>query len=228
MEAHKAYYVSVTKVKGGYTLQLTARQDKIVHIVKEEGPITGKAIAAKLELTRSALRSDLTVLTMMGLLDARPKVGYYYIGQQGVSPVANEIRQFTVGQVMAQAVAVTADTNLYDTIVTMFTEDVGTVLICDEGHLLGLVSRKDLLRAAIGQNDPKTMPISMIMTPVSKMISCHVEDSVVEAAQRMIDYEVDCLPVVELETENSRRRYKVLGRVSKTTVTKLFLDCGVK
>ena len=76
-------------------MQLTKRQDQIVHIVKEEGPITGKAIAAKLDLTRSALRSDLTVLTMMGLLDARPKVGYYYVGQQGVSPIANEIRQFT-------------------------------------------------------------------------------------------------------------------------------------
>ena len=47
-------------------MQLTKRQDQIVHIVKEEGPITGKAIAAKLDLTRSALRSDLTVLTMMG------------------------------------------------------------------------------------------------------------------------------------------------------------------
>lgn len=209
-------------------MQLTKRQDQIVHIVKEEGPITGKAIAAKLDLTRSALRSDLTVLTMMGLLDARPKVGYYYVGQQGVSPIANEIRQFTVGQVMAQAIAVTADTNLYDTIVTMFTEDVGTVLICDDGYLLGLVSRKDLLRAAIGQNDPKTMPISMIMTPVSKMISCTAEDSVVEAAQRMIDYEVDCLPVVERGEDDGRRRYKVLGRISKTTVTKLFLDCGVK
>ena len=125
-------------------MQLTKRQDQIVHIVKEEGPITGKAIAGKLDLTRSALRSDLTVLTMMGLLDARPKVGYYYVGQQGVSPIANEIRQFTVGQVMAQAVAVTADTNLYDTIVTMFTEDVGTVLICDDGFLLGLVSRKEI------------------------------------------------------------------------------------
>lgn len=68
----------------------------------------------------------------------------------------------------------------------------------------------------------------MIMTPVSKMISCTAEDSVVEAAQRMIDYEVDCLPVVERGEDDGRRRYKVLGRISKTTVTKLFLDCGVK
>lgn len=41
----------IKSIKGGAVLQLTKRQDQIVHIVKEEGPITGKAIAAKLDLT---------------------------------------------------------------------------------------------------------------------------------------------------------------------------------
>lgn len=207
-----------------YTLQLTNRQEQIVEIVKNDGPITGKVIASRLDVTRSALRSDLTVLTMMGLLDARPKVGYYFVGNQGVNPVASEVKQYKVHDVMAQAVAVGPTTNLYDTIVTMFTEDVGTVLICEEGFLVGLVSRKDLLRAALGKNDPKSMPISMIMTPTSKIIGCSADDAVVEAAQHMVDYEVDCLPVLEEVLEGNRKRYKVLGRISKTTITKLLLE----
>lgn len=211
-------------MKEVYTLQLTNRQEQIVTIVKNEGPITGKMIASRLDVTRSALRSDLTVLTMMGLLDARPKVGYYFVGNQAVNPVASEIKQYKVHDVMAQAVAVGPSTNLYDTIVTMFTEDVGTVLVCEDGFLVGLVSRKDLLRAAIGKNDPKAMPISMIMTPTSKIIGCTSDDTVVEAAQHMVDYEVDCLPVLEEVEEGTRKRYKVLGRISKTTITKLLLE----
>lgn len=207
-------------------MQLTDRQQHIVEIVKQDGPITGKAIAARLDVTRSALRSDLTVLTMTGLLDARPKVGYYYVGGNGVNPVADEIRSYKVHDVMAQAVAVAPDTNLYDTIVTMFTEDVGTVLVCEDGFLVGIVSRKDLLRAAIGKNDPKSMPISMIMTPSSKIIGCTADDTVVETAQHMVDYEVDCLPVLEEVEQNGRKRFKVLGRISKTTITKLLLECA--
>ena len=71
------------------------------------------------------------------------------------------------------------------------------------------------------------MPVSMVMTPASKVIMVYPEDSAVEAAQRMIDYEVDCLPVVEKPESTGKRRYKVLGRISKTNITKLFLDCGL-
>lgn len=208
-------------------VKLTERQQKIADMVQHEGPITGKTIAARLDVTRSALRSDLAVLTMMGLLDARPKVGYYYVGRDNVNPAAEEIKRFEVGSVMTRAVAVAPDTNLYDTIVTIFTEDVGTLLVCEDGYLVGVVSRKDLLRASIGQNDQKRMPVSMVMTPASKVIMVYPEDSAVEAAQRMIDYEVDCLPVVEKPELTGKRRYKVLGRISKTNITKLFLDCGL-
>ena len=209
-------------------MKLSKRQETIAAMVKADGPITGKEIAARLHVTRSALRSDLTVLTMTGLLDARPKVGYYYVGTNRPDPAAEEINRYKVSQVMAQAVAVTPGMSLYDTIVMMFTEDVGTLLVCEDGYLVGLVSRKDLLRAAIGQNDPNTMPISMVMTPASKVIWVGPEDSVVDAAQRMIDYEIDCVPVIEREDVDGRRKLKVVGRVSKTSIVKVSLECGLK
>lgn len=214
-------------MKGGYRVKLSKRQEQIAQIVREEGPVTGSAIAEHLEVTRSALRSDLSVLTMLGVLDARPNVGYYYVGLSKETQTAERLKSFLVSDVLSQAVVVNGDTSLYDTIVTIFTEDVGTILVCDDSYLVGVVSRKDLLRASMGQTDSHTMPISMIMTPVSKVITVEPTDTLVEVAQKMIDYEVDCLPVVVREDVENKKRLKVVGRVSKTTVAKVFLECSI-
>ena len=208
-------------------MKLSKRQEQIAQIVREEGPVTGSAIAEHLEVTRSALRSDLSVLTMLGVLDARPNVGYYYVGLSKETQTAERLKSFLVSDVLSQAVVVNGDTSLYDTIVTLFTEDVGTILVCDDSYLVGVVSRKDLLRASMGQTDSHAMPISMIMTPVSKVITVEPTDTLVEAAQKMIDYEVDCLPVVIREDVGNKKRLKVVGRVSKTTVAKVFLECSI-
>ena len=214
-------------MKGGYRVKLSKRQEQIAQIVREEGPVTGSAIAEHLEVTRSALRSDLSVLTMLGVLDARPNVGYYYVGLSKETQTAERLKSFLVSDVLSQAVVVSGETSLYDTIVTIFTEDVGTILVCDDSYLVGVVSRKDLLRASMGQTDSHAMPISMIMTPVSKVITVEPTDTLVEAAQKMIDYEVDCLPVIVREDVENKKRLKVVGRVSKTTVTKVFLECSI-
>lgn len=221
------YDIIQTEMKGGYRVKLSKRQEQIAQIVREEGPVTGSAIAEHLEVTRSALRSDLSVLTMLGVLDARPNVGYYYVGLSKETQTAERLKSFLVSDVLSQAVVVNGDTSLYDTIVTLFTEDVGTILVCDGSYLMGVVSRKDLLRASMGQTDSHTMPISMIMTPVSKVIAVEPTDTLVEAAQKMIDYEVDCLPVVVRENVGNKKRLKVVGRVSKTTVAKVFLECSI-
>ncbi len=214
-------------MKGGYRVKLSKRQEQIAQIVREEGPVTGSAIAEHLDVTRSALRSDLSVLTMLGVLDARPNVGYYYVGLSKETQTAERLKSFLVSDVLSQAVVVNGDTSLYDTIVTLFTEDVGTILVCDDSYLVGVVSRKDLLRASMGQTDSHAMPISMIMTPVSKVIAVEPTDTLVEAAQKMIDYEVDCLPVIVREDVGNKKRLKVVGRVSKTTVAKVFLECSI-
>lgn len=47
-------------------IELNKRQDAILQIVKENGPITGEHIAERLGLTRATLRPDLAILTMAG------------------------------------------------------------------------------------------------------------------------------------------------------------------
>lgn len=205
-------------------MNLSERQRDIVNIVRAEGPITGESIARRLHLTRSALRSDLTVLTMLQILDARPKVGYFYIGSSTEKQTAQVINQYRVGQVASQAIVVAPSTSLYDTVVTIFTEDVGTILVGEDGLLLGVVSRKDLLRATVGKNDPHSLPISMIMTPTSKVVYVEPNTSLVEAAQKMDDFEVDCLPVVTKEHLDGKKALRIGGRISKTTIMKVFLE----
>ena len=48
-------------------IELNKRQDAILQIVKDNGPITGEQIAERLHLTRATLRPDLAILTMAGL-----------------------------------------------------------------------------------------------------------------------------------------------------------------
>ena len=60
------------------TIKFTSRQEEIIRLVKEFQPITSEKIAKKLNLTRAALRADLSILTMSGMLDAKPKVGYVF------------------------------------------------------------------------------------------------------------------------------------------------------
>ncbi len=66
-------------------IELSKRQQQIVEIVKNNVPITGEHIAERLSLTRATLRPDLAILTMSGILEARPRVGYYYSGKPKIN-----------------------------------------------------------------------------------------------------------------------------------------------
>lgn len=205
-------------------IQLNKRQLKIIEIVKENEPITSEHIAAKLNVTRATLRSDLAILTMTGILDARPKVGYFYSGISEINLMANKIKDKKAKDIMGIPVLVKKDMSIYEVIVTMFLSDVGSIFIIDDNeNLCGVVSRKDLLKSTIGSNDINHMPIGMIMTRMPNVVTISPEDDIVLAAKKIIEHEVDSIPVIEYFKEDSNH-CKVVGRVSKTNITKLFLE----
>ena len=205
-------------------IQLNQRQQKIIEIVKQNQPITSENIASMLNVTRATLRSDLAILTMTGILDARPKVGYFYTGISQINLLGNDIKEKQVGDIMGMPVVVKKDVSLYDVIVEMFLSDVGSVFIIDENeNLCGIVSRKDLLKATIGSADINKMPVGMVMTRTPNVITTNKEDDVVLAAKKIIEHEVDSIPVVEINEEDTNQ-IKVIGRLSKTNITKLFLE----
>ena len=205
-------------------IALSNRQKQIAEIVRLDGPITGEHIAERLNVTRAALRSDLAILVMGGILDARPKVGYFYTGKNTLGMLMEEISAITVQDLQSVPVAIKHDKSAYEAVVTMFLEDVGTVFVLDEeGMLNGILSRKDLLKAAINNNDLRDIPVVMVMTPISKIIVATPDEPAASAARRLIDNEIDCLPVVKIIDER-KRMYQVLGRITKTNFTRLLVD----
>ncbi|EHI70955.1 helix-turn-helix transcriptional regulator [Streptococcus ictaluri] len=208
----------------GDLIQLSKRQEAIIAIVKQEEPITGEHIADLLEVTRAALRSDLVVLTMLGILDAKPKVGYFYQGQGILGQQESSIRETKVSDVMGIPLTAKQDDSVYDVIVSIFMEDSGGVFILDQdNNLCGLVSRKDLLKASLGGGDLSKMPIGMIMTRMPNLTTVIEDDSVLYAANQLVTKAIDSLPVVRVMEDNPSKM-KVVGKLSKTIITRLFLE----
>ena len=205
-------------------IQLNERQLKIIDIVKENEPITSESIASSLNVTRATLRSDLAILTMTGILDARPKVGYFYSGVSEINLIGKSVKEKTVEDIMSMPVLAKKDESIYDVIVTMFLSDVGSIVIIDENEeLCGVVSRKDLLKATIGGSDINKMPIGMIMTRTPNVVTLTKGASVLLASRKIIEHEVDSIPIVEYKGED-KNHMRVVGRISKTNITKLFLE----
>ena len=205
-------------------IALSSRQKRIAEIVRLEGPITGEHIAARLNVTRAALRSDLAILVMSGILDARPKVGYFYTGKNTLGMLMEEISSICVQDLQSVPIVIGQDKSAYEAVVTMFLEDVGSVYVLDESGLLsGVISRKDLLKAAINNADLRDIPVVMVMTPLSKLVVIGPEESVATAANKIIDNEIDSLPVVKT-IDAAKRSYEVIGRITKTNFTRLLVD----
>lgn len=209
-------------------MQLTERQARIMDIVQSLGPITSEQIAHRLKVTRSALRPDLAILTMVGLLEARPRVGYYVSGKKTSTSLSEALRSYRVGDIKSVPVVVQTTASVYEAAVTLFLEDVGTIyVVTSEGSLEGVVSRKDLLRASLGQVDIHQIPVSVVMTRMPNVITTTPEETVWEAAKKIVEHEVDSLPVVKPEDGASRPgRLQVIGRLSKTNITRLFVELG--
>ncbi|HEY8364215.1 MAG TPA: helix-turn-helix transcriptional regulator [Haloplasmataceae bacterium] len=205
-------------------IQLNNRLKKIVEIVRKNQPITGEQIAAQLQVTRATLRPDLAILTMSGILGAKPKFGYFYIGMDENLLIAKKLKEKVVEEIMCLPIMVSESTTVYNTIVTIFLEDVGTIIVGENGYLSGIISRKDLLKIAIGGSDLNKIPVSVVMTRMPNVIFVEQDDSVVYAAKKIIEHEIDCLPVVVKERVDNKDHYKVVGRITKTNITKLFVE----
>lgn len=209
-------------------MELTKRQEAILEIVKKEGPITGEQIAERLNLTRATLRADMAILTMAGLLEARPRVGYYYSGRTPNKLIAEKLHRIKVGEVKSVPVVVSERCSVYDAVVTMFIEDVGTLIVVREGGILeGVVSRKDLLKTTLGGQNIHQLPVGVVMTRMPNVVTVGPEESVWAAAKKLITHEVDALPVVRpVEGGDPRKDLEVIGRFTKTNVVRLFVELG--
>ncbi|WP_230499563.1 helix-turn-helix transcriptional regulator [Sutcliffiella rhizosphaerae] len=201
-------------------MELNKRQETILQIVKEQGPVTGEAIAEQLSLTRATLRPDLAILTMAGYLDARPRVGYFYTGKTGSQLLSEKINKIQVTDHQSIPVVVHESVSVYDAICTMFLEDVGTLFVVDKFSIIvGVLSRKDLLRTSIGKQELTSIPVNIIMTRMPNVTYCFKEDLIIDVAKKLIEKQIDALPVVK----QTDKGYEVIGRITKTNITKVLV-----
>ena len=210
---------------GEFIIQLTLRQTSILEIIRTSGPITGNQIAEKLKLSRAALRSDLAILTMSELVGAKPKVGYYVTGQNMKKQKPSVLNTTLVADYYSRPIIVKGNSSVYEAIVTLFIEDVGTIFVVSDDNILeGAISRKDLLKAAMGGKNNNELPVSIIMTRMPNIILTTPEESVLTAAQKLLRHQVDSLPVVKIIETDGQTTFEVIGRFTKTNITHLFVQ----
>jgi CBS domain-containing protein len=163
---------------------------------------------------------------MSGFLDARPRVGYFYTGKTANQLLGEHIKSLSVGEYKSIPVVIQENTSVYDAICTMFLEDIGSIFVVKkEGFLAGVVSRKDLLKAAMGKTELNSVPVGIIMSRMPNLILCRSEDSLFEAAMQMVTHQIDSLPVVRSH-QTSEQEWEVIGRITKTTIVKAFVELG--
>lgn len=194
-------------------MKLTKRQKEIVEIVKKDQPISGEKISELLDVSRATLRSDLSFLTLVGILKASPKVGYTYAGSDLETLFFFDTFQKKVEDVMTSPVLVAHDSFIQDAIITLFMYDADVLYVIDEKkQLLGILSRKDLLRAALNANIDVT-PVAVCMTRMPHIKTCHKDLNILEAAALLQDFAIDSLPVVEEQNEGH-----IIGTITKSAL----------
>ena len=190
-------------------MTLTERQHRILEIIKKKSPISGDEIAELLSLSKSALRTDFSILTKLNLVISKQNKGYIF---------NNKCTLLEVKNYMSPQNSIDIKTTVYDAIIHLFNFDLGTLVVVDKDKLAGIISRKDLLKSVLNNKNIEKTPVSMIMTRMPNIVYCFEDDSVLEAIKKLIDHEIDSLPV--LRRENAK--ISLVGRFTKTNVMKLY------
>ena len=190
-------------------MDLTERQKKILIMLKEKSLLSGDEIAQNLNITKSALRTDFSILTTLKLITSKQNKGYSY---------NNKCTTIKVRDCMSPQNSIDIRTSVYDAIIHLFNYDLGTLVVVENEKLVGIISRKDLLKAALNRKNIEKTPVSMIMTRMPNIVHCFEDDNIMEAIEKLIKHEIDSLPVLRKE----KGKLSLVGRFTKTNVTKLF------
>ncbi len=192
--------------------------------------MTGDQIAESLGITRPTIRSDLSVLVMLGIIDAKPKVGYFLGKELGSNGrLISGLQEMKVSEIMGRPIVIRESGTVNDAVIQLFVEHSSLISVTDdEGYLSGIISMKDLLKLTLGNANAASIPIGMAMTRLPRVITIRPDDSVFEAAKRMNHNQIGGLPVVIPRAyEDDKVRYEIVGRITKTNIIQVLLDVAV-
>jgi len=208
-------------------MKLSDRQNEIIELVKKSQPIKSNDIAEILNVNRATIRPDLKILSMLGILEAKRKVGYFHTGRSLLDILGSYIKTISVMEIQTEPTIVEETTSIYDGIITMFTKNAGTLYVVDGKYLSGIVSRKDFIKAMIGRKEVESLPLPLIMTRMPNIIYLEPNDTVYDAAFKTMEYEVESLPIVGKELDDKgNERLVLIGKVSRTNITRYVVNMG--
>lgn len=170
------------------------------------------------------------MLVMLGIIDAKPKVGYFIgktLSTEGM--LTSKFGQMKVKEVMGRPTVVRESGTVNDAVIQLFVENTGLLVVVDDAdNLSGMLSMKDLLKVTLGNPNAAAVPLQMAMTRMPRVVMVSPEDTVLDAAQLMIDHQISGLPVViEKDTKSEEISYEVVGRITKTHILQLLLEYTV-
>ena len=92
-------------------------------------------------------------------------------------------------------VTVTSKTSLKECAKLMSEQHVGSLLVKDDGEVVGIVTEQDIVRKAIALAKPATTSVATIME--ENLIQISPEKDIFEALRTMRDYNIRHLPVAD-------------------------------
>lgn len=111
-------------------------------------------------------------MTLAGILQATPKIGYTYAGSDLETFFFFKTFDTKIDEIMIPPLLVNQNTSIRDAITNLFIYDVGSLYVVDEEKLLlGVLSRKDLLRASLNSDIDNT-PVVVCMTRIPHIKVC--------------------------------------------------------
>ena len=95
----------------------------------------------------------------------------------------------------SQVVAIDAHESLADAAYQMWANEIGALaVLAEDGHLTGVITERDLVRAMADGLSPRVVPVARYVTDTA---AARLEDDCQEVAHRMVEIGVWHLPVVD-------------------------------
>ena len=107
----------------------------------------------------------------------------------------------TVKEIMTPYVeSISPEATVQDAAMKMKDMNVGSVPVCAEGTLVGMLTDRDMVVRVLAEGrDYKVVPVSEVMTP--DIVYCLEDDDTEKASQIMADRQIRRLPVLSREAK---------------------------
>lgn len=103
---------------------------------------------------------------------------------------------YAVSSIMAKdIVTVAADAPLTHAVKTMVEKNIGSVLVTEEGSMVGIVTERDILRKLVQESPYTTLKVGDVMS--SPLVTIEGDAAIGEAADRMAERNIRRLLVTE-------------------------------